>query len=262
METRFRARLADGFELRAEQGGSGLGSDMLPPVLAKLLILQARDKQRRDLEGQLQAVPREVAGVEAKIVSEKTASDTARAELMGHEAKKKLLESEIGEAEQKVGRYRSQQLEVRKNDEYRALGAEIETMQAEIGKLEEQELVMMYAIDETKKKFTAAEAEMKRNISGHETHIRLLREREGTLRTELVAAKAACEEARKGVDAPALRLYDRISGYHFPACVPIHDAKCGGCHLKISSEVESAARGKGGELATCDQCGRIVWWEE
>ena len=262
METRFRARLAGGFELRAEQGGSGLGSDMLPPVLAKLLILQARDKQRRDLEGQLQAVPREVAGVEAKIVSEKTASDTARTELMEHEARKKLLESEIGEAEQKVGRYRSQQLEVRKNDEYRALGAEIETMQAEIDKLEEQELVVMYSIDETKKKFAAAEAEMKRNISGHEAHIRLLRERDGTLRTELVAAKAACEEARGGVDEPALRLYDRISGYHFPACVPIHDAKCGGCHLKISSEVESAARGKGGELATCDQCGRIVWWEQ
>ncbi len=255
------ARLAGGFELRAEPGESGLGSDMLPPVLSKLLILQGRDKQRRDLEGQLQAVPHEVAGVEAKIVAEKTASESARTELMEFEAKKKLLETEIGEAQQKVGRYRSQQLEVRKNDEYRALGAEIETMQAEIGKLEEQELVVMYSIDETKKKFAAAEAEMKRNISGHEARIRLLHEREGTLRTELAAAKAVCEEARVGVDEPALRLYDRISSYHFPACVPIHDAKCGGCHLKISSEVESASRGKGGELAVCDQCGRIVWWE-
>jgi predicted nucleic acid-binding Zn-ribbon protein len=234
---------------------------MLPPVLAKLLILQARDKQRRDLEGQLQAIPHEVAGVEAKIAAEKGALDAARAELMAEETKKKLLESEIGEAQQKAGRYRSQQLEVRKNDEYRALGAEIETMQTEIGRLEEQELVVMYAIDETKKKLAAADAEMKSNISGHEGRIRLLREREVTLRTELVAAKAACEEARVGVDEPARRLYDRISGYHFPACVPIHDAKCGGCHLKISSEVESAARGKGGELALCDQCGRIVWWE-
>jgi predicted nucleic acid-binding Zn-ribbon protein len=45
--------------------------------------------------------------------------------------------------------------------------------------------------------------------------------------------------------------------------VPIHDGKCGGCHLKVSSEVESASRGKGppGELAICDQCSRIVYWE-
>jgi len=45
--------------------------------------------------------------------------------------------------------------------------------------------------------------------------------------------------------------------------VAIHDGKCGGCHLKVSSEVEYAARGKGppGELPICDQCNRIVYWE-
>jgi predicted nucleic acid-binding Zn-ribbon protein len=50
-----------------------------------------------------------------------------------------------------------------------------------------------------------------------------------------------------------------------PAVVPINGSKCGGCHLKVSGEVESAARGKdagaaGTTLATCDQCGRIVYW--
>ena len=29
-----------------------------------------------------------------------------------------------------------------------------------------------------------------------------------------------------------------------PVIVPIRAGKCGGCHLKVSSEVESAARGK------------------
>jgi len=48
-----------------------------------------------------------------------------------------------------------------------------------------------------------------------------------------------------------------------PVVVRIIDGKCGGCHLKISSEAESAARGKGapGELARCDQCARIVYWD-
>jgi len=113
---------------------------MLSPVLEKLLILQSRDKHRRDLEEQLSSAPREVASVEAKIVAEKSAIETARTELQDLEAKKKLLETEIAAAEQKSARYRSQQLEVRKNDEYRALGAEIETIQAEIGTLEGQEL--------------------------------------------------------------------------------------------------------------------------
>ena len=62
---------------------------------------------------------------------------------------------------------------------------------------------------------------------------------------------------------PELRQYDRIAGRGLPVCVPIRGGKCGGCHLKVSNEVESGARGKtsDGRLATCDQCGRLVYWE-
>ena len=62
-----------------------------------------------------------------------------------------------------------------------------------------------------------------------------------------------------------LRIYDRIAVRNMPAVVAIHAGKCGGCHLKVSSEVESAARGKTvdplAQLPTCDQCGRVVYWE-
>ena len=105
-----------------------------------------------------------------------------------------------------------------------------------------------------------AEAEMKANIVGHETRIRTLREREVGLRTELVEAREALAAARIPLDPPALRLYDRIATNGQPVCVAIHDGKCGGCHLKVSGEADSVAR-KGDQLATCDQCGRIVWWE-
>jgi predicted CXXCH cytochrome family protein len=43
--------------------------------------------------------------------------------------------------------------------------------------------------------------------------------------------------------------------------MPVRDSKCGGCHLKISSEVESEIRGRDAKgLSICDQCGRIVYW--
>lgn len=235
---------------------------MLPPLLTALLILQDRDRHRRELETQLQATPREVATVEARIAAEKAAIDAARAELTNLDAKKKVIETEIGSAEQKVSKYRAQQLEVRKNDEYRALGTEIETMVAGIGKLEEQELEIMYAIDEAKKKFAAAEGVLKTNISSHEQRIRVLKEREKEIRNELVASNQDCAAARAKIDEPTLRLYDRIASRSFPVCVPMNGSKCGGCHLKVSGEAESAARTKDGKLATCDQCGRILWWEQ
>jgi predicted nucleic acid-binding Zn-ribbon protein len=237
---------------------------MLTPTLEKLLVLQDRDSKRLGVEAQLKAVPGEIALVEKKIASEKAAIDVAKSELMALESKKKMIETEIGSAETKLGKYKTQQVQVRKNDEFKALGLEIEHMEAAIAALEGQELEVMYAIDEAKKKFAAAEAVLKQNIAGHETRIRTLRERETNLSAELKAAQAEVATVRGPVEERALRVYDRIAARQQPVCVPVRGNTCGGCHLKVSSEVESAVRGKGdaaGGLPTCDQCGRIVWWD-
>lgn len=235
------------------------------PVIQALLILQDRDLKRLGLEAQLKQVPADIARVEQKIGGEKAAIETARTELRELESKKKLLETEIGSAETKIGQYRTQQLSIRKNDEYQAMGHQIETMQGQIAELEGKELEIMYAIDEAKKKFAAAEAELKANISGHESRIQTLREREASLTAELKVAQTEVAAARTAVDAMKLRVYDRIAARNMPAVVAVHGGKCGGCHLKVSSEVESAARAKGPDaltqLPTCDQCGRIVYYE-
>lgn len=235
------------------------------PALEALLILQDRDSKRLGLEAQLKAVPRDIQAVEQKIAAEKAAIETARTELRELESRKKLIETEIGSAEAKVGQYRTQQLSIRKNDEYQAMGHQIETMVAQIAELEGKELEVMYAIDEARKRFQAAEAELKANISGHEARIRVLREREANVGAELKTALADVAAARGPVAELRLRAYDRISARNLPAVVPIHGGKCGGCHLKVSSEVESAARGKAADAAaalpTCDQCGRIVYWD-
>lgn len=236
---------------------------MLTPVLEKVLILQDRDTKRLGLEAQIRAVPGEIALVEQKIAAEKAAIDKARDELRHLESEKKLMETEIGSAEDKLAKYRTQQLSVKKNDEYQALGHEIETMEGKVGELEGKELEVMYAIDAAKERFVASEKVLKDNISGHESRIATLKERETNLKAELATVAAEVAAAREPVGEPVLRVYDRISARQMPVCVPLQGGKCGGCHLKVSSEVESAARGKSndGQLATCDQCGRLVYWE-
>jgi predicted nucleic acid-binding Zn-ribbon protein len=229
--------------------------------IVKLLELQERDSRRLALEQQLKNVPREVAAVEARIAAEKAAIEAAKAEWHGLESKKKLLEVDIKDAEGKVAKYRTQQLEVRKNDEYKALTHEIETTETVIGGFEEEELKVMFLIDEAKKRFAAAEAELKKNIAGHEAKIRSLREREQQLQGELKAAQEAVAATRPEVPEPQLRIYDRVAikpGH--PVCVTVNGGKCGGCHLKVPTHIEVMAK-TGSEIATCDQCGRIVYWQ-
>ena len=234
---------------------------MPTPLIEKLLVLQDRDQRRLALEGQLRAIPRDIAAVEQKIASGQSAREAARGELLQLEAKKKAIENEIGSAAERQARYKSQQLQVRKNDEYQALGIEIQHTQTEIGALEEEELRVMYSIDEAKQKLAAAGEDLKLTTSGHEARIGALRERETGLQAELQATQEAVAAARGQVDEIARRLYDRLATKPgLPVVVAIHEGKCGGCHLKISANVDSERR-KADQLVTCDQCGRIVYGE-
>lgn len=215
---------------------------------------------RLSLETQLAAAPRDIAAVEARIATERQAIETAKAEWHGLEAKKKTLENEIKAGEEKVAKYKHQQLEVRKNDEYRALTHEIETMEGVISGYEEEELKIMYAIDEAKKRFAEAERVLKENISGHEAKIAALRAHEIDLRGQHEQALAAVGAARLQVPEPQTRLYDRLAKKPgMPVCVAVQGGRCGGCHMKVSSNIEFEAR-KAENIVTCDQCGRIVYW--
>jgi len=233
---------------------------MRHPAIEKLLILQARDTKRLDLESEIKLIPGEIEAVEKKILAEKTAIEDARAELKSLESNKKIIETEIGSAQATLARYKTQQSLVRKNDEYQALGQQIETAEAGIGALEEKELGVMFAIDEAKLKFAAAEKNLKDNIAGHEARISMFRDREKNLIAELAGARAEVSAAREPLDELTLRLYDRIAAVSQPAVAAVRGGNCGGCHLKVSGENESSVR-KGEALTICDQCGRIIYWE-
>ncbi|MBC8010973.1 MAG: hypothetical protein H7067_12860 [Burkholderiales bacterium] len=57
-------------------------------------------------------------------------------------------------------------------------------------------------------------------------------------------------------------MYDRVSKRNWPAISPLRGGKCGGCHLKVSSEAESGSRSADpAQMGICDQCGRILYWD-
>ncbi len=119
-------------------------ANMVAISLEKLLVLQERDRKRLAFEQQLSSVPRERAIIEAKIASEKAAIEVGQGRVAWAGIEKELqLEMEIGSAEDKIGKYKTQQSQVRKNDEYQALTHEIDTTQTGMGKLEEQEIGIM-----------------------------------------------------------------------------------------------------------------------
>lgn len=231
-------------------------------VIENLLILQDRDTKQRSIEAQLAANPAAIANIEVQIAADRAAIEAAKSELQALETQKKLLETEIGSVETTLGKYKTQQSLVRKNDEYQALGQQIEQTQEAVGKLEEKQIGLLYSIDEARNRFSSTESLLRKSISNHQAQIAALHEKAKNLAAELVTAKAGTQASRTPVPEPALRLYDRVSARQMPAVVAVRGGKCSGCHLRVSGEAESQARSRDETtLASCDQCGRIIWWE-
>ncbi len=233
---------------------------MTDPQIEKLLIVQDRDVALQKIEQELTRIPEKRAVIEARIKAEEERIETALTNLKEKEVRRSELDTEVKSREQAIIKFRNQQLEVKKNDEYRALTQQIELAENEISILEEKEISLMLEVDEDKAKFEKERAEIELRIKEQHRHIGILEEREVNLEASIVAAQNAVASIREEVDESYLSSYERVKKLckRAPYVVEIVDHKCNGCHLRVSNEVARLAL-HAGEPHFCDQCARMVY---
>jgi uncharacterized protein len=234
---------------------------MLPDTLRALLVLQERDQRRVQLEKALAQMPRERLAVDARIAAQKQSIEAAKQSVTELELKRKNLETSIKGFEDQVSRYKTQQLLVKKNDEYQALTHEIELAEARCGQVEEEEIRVLYELDEARLRGKQVEGAASAEIAAEHAQLGRIAERETMQRADLEKACAEVERARAAVPAEMLARYDRLAkNSGLPVVVPLREQRCGGCHLKVSAGVDSEAR-KCTEIVACDNCSRLLYFE-
>jgi predicted nucleic acid-binding Zn-ribbon protein len=233
---------------------------MPDPQIEKLLIVQDRDVAVQKIEQELARIPQERGALEGHITAEEANIEAASHALKEKEVERSELDTEIKSKEEAIARFRTQQLEVKKNDEYRALTHQIEQTEQEISDLEERGIELLLEIDETSETFQEEKATIDARIVEEKNQISLLSEREVNLKASIDEAKAAVETARSVVDENYLSHYDRVKklSKRPPYVVRIEAHKCGGCHLRVSNEVNGSAL-VAGDPHFCDQCARMVY---
>ena len=233
---------------------------MADPQIEKLLIVQHRDVSLLKIEQDLARIPIERGMVESEIAEEETNIEAARQSLISKEVERKDLDLEVQSKETALQRFRTQQVEVKKNDEYQALTHQIEQTEAEISSIEEREIELMLDIDVAKEEFEAEKAVIQVRIEAQRKEIALLTEREKNLSASVDAARAEVATSRVGLDADYLEQYDRVKKMvkRAPYLAKVEAHKCGGCHLRVSNEVSRGALDSG-EPHFCDQCARMVY---
>lgn len=228
-------------------------------VIERLLAIQDRDSRIRTLRQELESVPTEKKAREKQLADCTAKLEKARTRMKKIEVEKKALEMEIGTRRSTIDRYKTQQLQTRKNEEYTALAHEIAASEKAISDIEDKELVLMEEADSLLPQIREAEAEYASEKARIDKALAALSAKipniEGMIAELLVARK----EAAIGVDEDILEQYERIfksKGGH--AVVPLEHEVCTGCHMKVTNQTALEVRSEK-SIVHCPNCGRMLY---
>jgi predicted nucleic acid-binding Zn-ribbon protein len=235
---------------------------MSNPIVEALLILQERDARVAALTHELENGPRQLAAVEQELAARTAQFENLRDRTRKIEADRKTIDLEVKAKEAAIARYKAQQQQTRKNEEFAALNHEIDHAQKEISTLEDSELELMEAYDKGLAEVATGQKELQTAQEKAKHKKAELEKRQAQVSAELSAAQEKQAEAEKAVAEDDLARYRRIlKSKKDVAIVPIQGGACGGCHMKLTQQTIVTARGSD-DLTACENCGRLVYWTE
>ena len=227
-------------------------------AIEKLLALQDRDQRLRTLRLELQAIPSEIASKQKLIEDAAARLDNARSRFKAIEVEKKALDVEIAAKRDQIARYKTQQLQTRKNEEYSALSHEIENAERAISAIEDKELALMEEAEGLAPQLAAADKAHAEDKTKYEAQIATIREKEGNLKNRIDELAAGRSLLLEGLDEDLIERYDRIfETKNARAVVPVEHDVCTGCHMKVTAQTSLALRSDK-SIVSCPQCGRLL----
>ncbi len=231
---------------------------MLPDI-DKLLELQIADKEIRRLQDEVAALPKRVAVIEQKLAGTKAHLEKVRVAAKGDEANRKKFDAAIKDLQGKISKYRDQSLDVKTNDQYKALLHEIQFAEQEIRLNEDRILEVMVNVDAREKDVKAAEAELKAETAEIETEKEDARKVTAEDQTKLAEWNAKRDALRHEISEDTLRQYDRVAKFRGSGLAEVREQKCMGCQVMLRPQTYNEVK-NGEKIMVCESCQRIVYY--
>jgi predicted nucleic acid-binding Zn-ribbon protein len=229
-------------------------------LIEKLLILQDRDRRIRQVKGELAGMEPERQSLKSRSSSAQAGLEAAKTRVKELESKRKDLELEVEAKKALISKYANQQLQTRKNEEYRALSHEIDGCKEAIVKIEDQEISLMEQAEQAQKDVITATQALNAAKKIQDDQIGQITSREGNLSKELTELEANRQELSGAVDETVRSKYERLlKNKGENVVVGVQHGVCGGCHMKVSPQTLISCQQQQ-ELVTCSNCGRILYY--
>src|SRR5437763_1247286 len=231
---------------------------MLPEV-QNLVELQQADREILRLKEEIAALPKRVTAIEQKLAGTKAGLEAAKAAIKTDEAVRRKYETAIQDLQGKISKYRDQSLEVKTNEQYKALLHEIQFAEQEISANEDKIFELMVNAEVREKEVKAAEAELKEETAEIEKEKKIAHDRTAADEKELAEWSSKREAARTAIDPDLLRHYERVSKFRGSGLAEVREQKCTGCSVFLRPQTYNEVRS--GKMIYCDSCQRILYYD-
>lgn len=230
---------------------------MLPEV-EKLLTLQERDQRIRAFQLELAALPDERRLKEKQIADSAARLEAAKTQMKALEVERGKLQVEAQARRDQIAKYKTQQMQTRKNEEFTALNHEIAAAEKIITTIEDRELEIMEETESLRPAISEAErqhTEERRRLEAQLTELTKKAENIQARVDELIAGRPALTE---GIDEDQLDQYTRLfKNKNGSALAELDHEVCSGCHMKATTQTTLEVKADK-TIVHCPNCGRIL----
>src|SRR5215831_1234867 len=129
--------------------------------LQNLIALEKVDREIARLSDEVSTLPKRIAEIEHKLSDAKAQVEQAKNAIRMQESRRRQYESEIQSLESKISKFRDQSLDVKTNEQYKALMHEIQFAEQEIRKNEDKILEIMEGNELLERQVKDTETELK-----------------------------------------------------------------------------------------------------
>ena len=227
--------------------------------LEQLLVLQDRQQKIRQIQAEIRNLPLQRQNLEAQLAASAAALAALKHKAQHLEMDRKRLELDAGTRQESISRLKTQQYETRKNDEFRAMGNEIERYEKEIRLIEDQELDLMEQAEKLKVELNAEDKKASDSRESIARQMADLEEKGKTLEARLNGLTAERTDLAGRIDEDLLGRFERLfASKGDAAIVALEHEVCTGCHMKVTTQTAHRVK-NGKEIVSCEQCGRILY---
>jgi len=231
------------------------------PNVRHLIELQGVDLRLAELRGRLDGFPKRLSEVGARVEAARKQLALAKEALTASLKERKKYDLDVEQWKQKVAKYKDQLYEVKTNEAYKALQHEIQMMESEIAKAEDQLLEQMVAGEEYERRVKAAERALAEVEAVAQAERQKLQAEQAVAQKEFEALTAEHEQVVVAIPEDLLDLYQRIARKHGGAALAeVRDETCTMCRVRVRPQVYQLLRDDScQEIFHCESCTRILY---